>query len=168
VNDIPRLHIVGKSNSGKTTLLSGLVKELTSRGYKVATIKHTGHRHSIDTQGKDTWKHRQAGSIATVMLMPNEFAVFADRPSEPELMTHLAPWFEKADLILVEGWSAAGGPCIEVRASKEADPLLPDDSPILLGYAADIPIHTKKPMFSRNNFCGIADFLVSSLLGRDR
>ncbi|MEK7750140.1 MAG: molybdopterin-guanine dinucleotide biosynthesis protein MobB, partial [Planctomycetota bacterium] len=40
---VPVISIVGRSNSGKTTLIVKLVKELKSRGYKVATIKHSHH-----------------------------------------------------------------------------------------------------------------------------
>jgi polynucleotide 5'-kinase involved in rRNA processing len=39
----PAVSIVGKSNSGKTTLREKLVRELKLRGYRVATIKHIPH-----------------------------------------------------------------------------------------------------------------------------
>jgi len=159
-----RLHIVGRKNSGKTTLVSGLTAELSARGYHIATIKHTSHRHPIDTEGKDTWKHRRAGSIATVMLMPEEFAVFADRPEEDQLMAHLAPWLDEANLILVEGWSAAGGPCIEVRATADAEPVFPELGPDLLAFAADVEVPTERPCFSRDDIAGLADFIIAQLL----
>ena len=49
---IPILSLVGKSNAGKTTLLEKIVRELTSRGYKIATIKHDAHSFEIDHEGK--------------------------------------------------------------------------------------------------------------------
>ncbi len=164
MNDTKRLHIVGRKNSGKTTLVSALTTELSNRGYAIATIKHTSHKHPIDTEGKDTWKHRKAGSVATVMLMPDEFAVFADRPDEDQLMSHLAPWLDDANLILVEGWSAAGGPCIEVRASADAEPVFPAPGPDLLAFAADVPVPEGRPCFSRDDIADIADFIISQLL----
>ncbi len=36
----PVISIIGKSESGKTTLVEKLVGELKARGYRVATIKH--------------------------------------------------------------------------------------------------------------------------------
>ena len=47
--------IASNSNVGKTTLIVGLVKELKSRGYRIATIKHDAHDFEIDQEGKDTW-----------------------------------------------------------------------------------------------------------------
>ena len=40
--------IVGKSNSGKTTLIEKLIRELKLRGYRVATVKHTPHGMNLD------------------------------------------------------------------------------------------------------------------------
>ena len=40
----PIVSVVGKSKSGKTTLIEKLVQELKPRGYRVATIKHTPKR----------------------------------------------------------------------------------------------------------------------------
>ena len=39
----PIVSIVGKSDSGKTTLIEKIVPELARRGYRVATIKHDVH-----------------------------------------------------------------------------------------------------------------------------
>ncbi len=36
----PLVSVVGKSKSGKTTVIERLVQPLKSRGYRVATIKH--------------------------------------------------------------------------------------------------------------------------------
>ncbi len=70
--------IVGAKNSGKTTLIERIVRLLTSQGKKVATVKHTGHDHTFDTAGKDTFKHRRAGSEVTMAIGNAETAVFAD------------------------------------------------------------------------------------------
>jgi len=51
---IPIISIVGKSNSGKTTLLEKLIPELVKRGYRVATIKHNVHGFDVDHEGKDS------------------------------------------------------------------------------------------------------------------
>ncbi|HQI24319.1 MAG TPA: molybdopterin-guanine dinucleotide biosynthesis protein B, partial [Smithella sp.] len=55
------ISIVGKSNSGKTTLVEKLIPELIKRGYRVATIKHNKHGFDIDHEGKDSWRHKRAG-----------------------------------------------------------------------------------------------------------
>ena len=58
----PIISIVGKSESGKTTLLESLIIELKQRGYKVAIIKHAGEDFELDKQSKDSWRLSQAGS----------------------------------------------------------------------------------------------------------
>jgi molybdopterin-guanine dinucleotide biosynthesis protein B len=163
--ETPRLHIVGRKNSGKTTLLSALTRELSQRGYTISTIKHTGHGHPIDTEGKDTWQHRRAGAVTTVMLMPNEFAVFADRPGEDQLLERIAPWVEDTDLVLVEGWSASHGACIEIRAQEDAEPVFTELPEHLLAFAADVPVPEDRPCFGRNDITLMADFIVQHVLG---
>jgi len=71
-----RFHIVGRKNSGKTTLVADLVTQLATRGLRVATIKHTHHRHELDTPGKDSWQHRHAGAAVVGILSRGLTAVF--------------------------------------------------------------------------------------------
>lgn len=73
--------IVGAKNSGKTTVIEGLIKYLVGRGIKVATIKHTSHMHKFDTPGKDTYRHRDAGATITIAAGAEEVAVFAEPDS---------------------------------------------------------------------------------------
>lgn len=68
--------VVGSKKSGKTTAVETLVRGLTRKGYNVATIKHipeTGF--TIDTEGKDTWRHAQAGARTVISVAPNELSV---------------------------------------------------------------------------------------------
>ena len=46
----PIISIVGKSESGKTTLIEKLIPELKKRGYRIGTIKHA-HAWFSDRQG---------------------------------------------------------------------------------------------------------------------
>ena len=68
--------IVGSKKSGKTTAVETLVQGLTKRGYKVATIKHIQEPDfTIDTEGKDTWRHAKAGARTVISVAPNELTV---------------------------------------------------------------------------------------------
>ena len=50
----PALAIVGRHNSGKTTLIEQLIAELVARGYDVGSVKHHSHvGFDIDYPGKD-------------------------------------------------------------------------------------------------------------------
>ena len=67
----PIVSIVGKSKSGKTTVVEKLIQELRSRGYRVATVKHVPQDLTLDTPEKDSWRHVKAGSEATVISAPD-------------------------------------------------------------------------------------------------
>src|SRR6186997_2396531 len=69
---------VGRSNSGKTTLIERVIPELVRAGYKVATVKHTGHGFDLDTEGKDSWRHKRAGASSVMVLSKGSMAMFAD------------------------------------------------------------------------------------------
>src|SRR5205823_9789898 len=75
---IPIVSFVGRSNSGKTTLIERVIPELVRAGYKVATVKHAGHGFDLDTEGKDSWRHRRAGASNVVVLSKGSMAMFAD------------------------------------------------------------------------------------------
>ena len=66
------INIIGSgSNVGKTYIMEGLIKELKSRGLSIATIKHDVHGFDIDKEGKDTYKHRKAGSETVIISSKN-------------------------------------------------------------------------------------------------
>ena len=80
------INIVGySSNVGKTFLMESLIKELKNRGYSIATIKHDVHGFDIDKKGKDTYKHREAGSETVVISSKNRFAMIKELHEEIEL-----------------------------------------------------------------------------------
>ena len=55
--------IVGVRKSGKTTTVTGLIKELKKRGYRVGTVKSVFcPEFSLDTSDSNTWRHREAGA----------------------------------------------------------------------------------------------------------
>lgn len=76
-----RIHIVGRKNHGKTRLVTALVQHLSGLGLRVGTIKHTHHRHELDTEGKDSWQHRQAGATLVGVLSQQLTAIFLPTPS---------------------------------------------------------------------------------------
>jgi molybdopterin-guanine dinucleotide biosynthesis protein MobB len=108
MKQIPRLHIVGRKNAGKTTLVCALVTELSRQGYAVATVKHTHHHHELDTPGKDSHQHREAGAAGVGILAAEMMAAFIpmQRDAAPDDETRYARFnelFQNCDLILVEG-----------------------------------------------------------------
>ena len=72
---IPIISIVGKSDSGKTTLIEKIIPELNKRGYRVATVKHDVHGFDIDIEGKDSWRHKNSGAHTVVISSPQKIAM---------------------------------------------------------------------------------------------
>ena len=52
----------GWSGSGKTTLVERIIAHISATGIDVATIKHAHHDFDADHVGKDSFRHREAGS----------------------------------------------------------------------------------------------------------
>ncbi|MDP2972779.1 MAG: molybdopterin-guanine dinucleotide biosynthesis protein B, partial [Deltaproteobacteria bacterium] len=75
---IPIISIVGKSDSGKTTFIEKLLPELVRRGYRVATVKHDVHGFEVDREGKDSWRHKQAGAHTVIISSPTKVALIRD------------------------------------------------------------------------------------------
>ncbi|MFD1585945.1 molybdopterin synthase [Halorientalis brevis] len=115
------LGVVGPSDSGKTTLVERLVERLTDRG-RVATVKHLTHAPDVDTEGKDTDRHRTAGAAATYGLTDDEgwFATGTERTLD-ETLADLAPAYDYA---VVEGFSHAAIPQVVLGDREHAGPEL--------------------------------------------
>ena len=77
------VNIIGSgSNVGKTYIMEGIIKELKSRGLSIATIKHDVHGFDIDKEGKDTYKHRKAGSETVIISSKNRLAMIKELKEE--------------------------------------------------------------------------------------
>jgi molybdopterin-guanine dinucleotide biosynthesis protein B len=124
--------IVGRRNSGKTHLVTRLVRLGTARGLRVSTIKHAHHAFDVDTPGKDSYEHRAAGAHEVLVASAARWALMhehrgAEEPSLPELLARLAP----CDLVLVEGFKREVRQRLEVyRASCGQPPLVLEDDGI--------------------------------------
>ncbi|HLN45476.1 MAG TPA: molybdopterin-guanine dinucleotide biosynthesis protein B [Candidatus Sulfotelmatobacter sp.] len=96
--------VVGTKKSGKTTTIERLIRELSSRGYKVAAIKHVSEPdHTIDTQGKDTWRYAQAGAKTIVSVATNEIVTIEKRSLETVSIDMLLEKCMGNDIIFIEG-----------------------------------------------------------------
>jgi len=67
--------IVGKSGSGKTTYIEKLLPALKRKGLKIGTIKHAFHGFNFDTEGKDSWRHREAGADTVLVASDDKIAI---------------------------------------------------------------------------------------------
>ena len=103
--------VVGTKNSGKTTIAEYIVRNLVDRGYKVATVKHMHHEFTIDTEGKDTYRMRKAGSMMVVSFSPSELAILRPPGNVEEDFGKLSREMadEGFDFLIVEGFKVLSG-----------------------------------------------------------
>jgi len=111
--------VYGEKDSGKTTLVESLVSRLIKKGYGVGTIKHIHYDDfSIDTEGRDTWKHKNSGASVVVSSAPNETAfIFKDGLEFDAILDHLDRF--DLDVIIVEGYKKENIDKIMVGNGKE-------------------------------------------------
>ena len=163
--DIPIVCVVGRSKSGKTTVLEKLIRELKRRAYRVATIKHHSHPGiEIDRPGKDSWRHAQAGSDHIVIAAPDRVASIRRVDHEPTL-EEIAAAIHGVDVILADGYRRTGRVKVEVvRAARSSEPICePGEPGELLALVTDVEMPYDVPQFGLDDASGLAD-LVETLL----
>lgn len=157
-NSAPIISIIGKSNSGKTTLLEKVIAELKRRNYRVGTVKHHSHRgFEIDKPGKDSWRHAQAGSDHVVLVAPDKLASIKLLQEEISL-DEIAATMQDVDVILTEGFKHAGKPTIEIlRAERSRELLCSPDT--LLAVVTNFELETAVPHYNWNDIDGITGLI---------
>lgn len=167
---IPIISVVGRSDSGKTTLIEKLLDELSSRNYRVGTIKHDVHGFDIDKPGKDSWRHGQAGSRLVAISAPDKVAAYEKVTRELSLDEIVARYFYDVDLILTEGFKQESELKIEIRRGPNNDELLSPKSQLLF-IAGDIdkigPEFNEIRVIDLNDPKTMVDIIEQELLSRD-
>lgn len=113
----PAVCIVGKKNSGKTTLTVALAAELRRRGRRIATIKHGHHAFETDQPGRDSWRHFNEGQAeATIMAGTGKVALVMRTDGEPDPERLVREFYAGRgyELVLIEGWKHGALPKVEV------------------------------------------------------
>lgn len=111
--------IIGKSNSGKTTLITRLIPLFRQKGLRIGTIKHTHHQVEFDKPGKDSWKHRSAGSSKVLLLTESKMALFSELKSKPTLKDLVNAYFLNMDIVLSEGFKNED--CLKIEIHRSAN-----------------------------------------------
>ncbi|HPI52626.1 MAG TPA: molybdopterin-guanine dinucleotide biosynthesis protein B [Smithellaceae bacterium] len=156
---IPIVSIVGKSNSGKTTLLEKIIADLTHRGYRIATIKHNRHGFDIDHEGKDSYRHKKAGAHTTVVSSPHQLALVQDVDHDHSFEEIREKFISGADIILTEGFKVNDYPKIEVFRSELKRELISKKEDGLVAVATNVSLDIDVPCLDLNDPKTVADFI---------
>jgi molybdopterin-guanine dinucleotide biosynthesis protein B len=155
---VPIIGVVGKSGVGKTHVMGKLVAELKSRGYRVATVKHSAHDVNLDLEGKDSWHHAQAGSDAVAISSPHRFAIIRTMDHDSslaELSRFVGPDF---DIILAEGFKQDKVPKIEVHRREIGSDLVCEPEE-LLAIVTDEALELDVPQYPADNTQSLIDMI---------
>ncbi|MGI6104621.1 MAG: molybdopterin-guanine dinucleotide biosynthesis protein B [Raoultibacter sp.] len=166
---------VGRSNSGKTTLVEKVIAQLSQRGHRVGSVKHHGHLGiEVDKEGKDSWRHMRAGSVHTVISSPDKLVSIENRKTEQDLSSILAT-MTSLDIVIVEGYREADIPYFELF--REGNPRDTEDpfaheSARRLGLISnrlDIKERAEQAgvrCFDLNDYMGVSAYLESCITQR--
>ncbi len=164
---IPIVCFVGRSNSGKTTFIERVIPELVRDGYKIATVKHAGHGFDLDTEGKDSWRHKQAGASSVAVLSKGSLALFADMSDEVKIEQVRDRFLDDTyDLILAEGWKNEGYPKIVIVGEQLGEISVSSDG--LLAVISNQPLALDVPVFELNDVSAVAALIMKHFPRRAR
>lgn len=157
----PIVSVVGYSGSGKTTFMEKLIAALSAQGLKAATVKHDVHGFEMDKPGKDSWRHKKAGAVASLISSPSKIGLVmdADHDHDPK---ELARLFPQADIVLTEGYKSAPYPKLEIfrpEATENKAPFCEND-PTLIAVVTHRKTSLEVPHFDLDDAVGVAGLLV--------
>jgi molybdopterin-guanine dinucleotide biosynthesis protein B len=162
---IPIVSIVGKSDSGKTTLIEKLVPEITRRGYRIATVKHDIHGFEVDREGKDSWRHKQAGAHTVVISSPNKVALIRDVERDLTLEEIRDKLIQDVDIIISEGYKKDVQPKVEIFRMEMHQELLCTKEDNLIAIISDKTFDIEGvSCFFLDDIKGVADFIEKRFL----
>ncbi len=160
----PIIGFVGHSQSGKTTLIEKLIPELISRGYKVATVKHTHHHVVPDDTEKDSWRHLQAGGAAVVLSSPRAVVMTRTTTGETGLDEISRLLGEEYDLVIAEGYKHDRN-VAKVEVHRQAAGPLLTDVPNLLAIVSDQQSPDNEVRhIAPDDVAGLADLIEESVI----
>jgi len=158
---IPIVSVVGKSDSGKTTLVEELVAELTGRGYRVGTVKHSAEKFSLDVPGKDSYRHHRAGAVVSAVVSSNQIGVVRKTDSEPAPDALVDTFFKDMDIVVTEGYTRAPTPKIVVQPLDRAGDLAGE----IIAEIGDGPTRVPDtPRFESSQTAAITDLIEARYL----
>ncbi|MBN92981.1 MAG: molybdopterin-guanine dinucleotide biosynthesis protein B [Deltaproteobacteria bacterium] len=164
--DLPRVvSFVGRSGTGKTTFLEGLVRVLSARGLRLLLVKHDVHGFQMDQPGKDSYRLKQAGANRVLLANAQSLALIADCDGDAPLLDLVERYGAETDLVLSEGYRRSGMPKILVDREGAPSHLPPEDVEQLVAVVSDRRLDVALPHFPLNEPEPCAEFLLEHYVG---
>lgn len=165
--------ISGFTNSGKTTIMTGLLSFLKKRGYRVGTIKHHGHSDPLvgESELKDAAKHREAGAQASIVSSAGgELQLITNQMKEEFSLDQLIAFYIpfQFDIILIEGYKHSDYPkTFVMRETDDIEQLLeyPEVKAII---GPEVIKHDEIPTFSTYQLDSYYDWFLTEIVKDDK
>jgi molybdopterin-guanine dinucleotide biosynthesis protein B len=154
------ISIVGKSDAGKTTLIEKMIPLLRQHGLRIATIKHDVHGFQMDREGKDSYRHKQAGSVTSLISSPSQIGMVKDVEHDHTLAELVALYLPDVDLVLTEGYKRESWPKIEIHRRALNRPLITQTYENLIAVVSDEMFDIPIPIFQLEQIDLLVQFLI--------
>lgn len=164
VKNIPVISIVGKQNTGKTTLIELIIPLLKRKGHRVGTIKYNIPSFEIDYEGKDTYRYYQAGADVVSISSPKKLATIKRvnrRP--PSIRDIVETHYRDVDIVLVEGYKNWQYPYIEIQNNQQQMKSAKKKYKNHLKITNTIQADSHIPVFSKGDLNNVINFIESKI-----
>ena len=162
----PVLALIGKPNCGKTTLIEKLIPALAEKGVRVGTIKHHHGEIRMDTPGKDTWRHKQAGAQVVLLSSPVGIGLIQDTAGDTPVEDLISRYFQEVDLVIAEGYKWSTLPKIEVFRSTVYDEPMQEPGKTLVAMVSDVEIRQDLPWFKYDDIGSLVEFILEKIINQ--
>jgi len=149
------ISIVGRKNSGKSTLISKLIPYYRQRGFSVSVLKNTHHEIFKEEEGKDTGRFLTNGADSVILSDKKHFRLIKNREINSNIDI-INRYFEDSDIIFIEGDKQSSLKKIEIIGQSKESPLFQDIKNVQF-LISDKKIESSLEIFKRDEIDLIAD-----------
>lgn len=159
---------IGRSNTGKTTLLKRLILELKKRGYSLGAIKSCSHGFSLDPEGKDSRHLMESGAQAVALISDTRTAFIKNNKARPSIKDTARDYFENMDVVLSEGGRRETQvdkiEILRKGVQNFPETSIHDLSAVISDYDVDLDL----PVFKTTEINKIADFIEKQIRKKEK
>jgi molybdopterin-guanine dinucleotide biosynthesis protein B len=127
-------------------------------------VKHDTHGFEVDREGKDSWRHKQAGAHTVVISSPKKVALIRDVEKDLTLEEIRGKLVQDVDLILSEGYKKDVQPKIEIFRKEKHLELLCTKEDNLIAIVSNRTFDIGVPCFDLEDMAGLASFIEKEFL----
>lgn len=163
----PIITVIGPCKGDRTVLIEKIIPKLQEHGYRVATVKRDAHGYDLDTPGKTSWRHSQAGAQTVVVSSAKRITIFKKVNKEWSLEALAEEFLSDADIVIADGFASAKEPKIKVLLSETEEETQVSESDLFSIVGVEVGQEgwlEEIPRFSLNDIDKLADLIEEKFL----